>query len=325
MNERLIRLIRIITLIQAQPGILARELAEKCETTERTIYRDLEHLSASGIPFTNHGYGKGYSFIGNFSLYPLNWTEQEAVSFSLLPSLLQQVKDPLPPDILSAYEKVIATSYKEKAIQAELLQQMAQVIQLGAQVSSSNQHTFLSQIVDAILRNKTIDITYHTQSRNERTERLIDPYTIVPREFRFYVLAYDHQSGEMRTFRLSRFQHIEITDRTFEKNEFNLRAYLKNTWSIERGADTIRFKIRFSPNVARYVKEEELFVQPTITDLADGSIVFEVTLNHDREFLQWLYQYGTEAEILEPQHYRDKMRDMLMQWSKAYGANYVQA
>ena len=73
MSERLIRLIRIMTLIQSIPGIMAKELAVRCETTERTIYRDLELLSAANVPITSEGYGKGYKYIGNFSLYPLDW------------------------------------------------------------------------------------------------------------------------------------------------------------------------------------------------------------------------------------------------------------
>lgn len=318
MNERLIRLIRIIILIQSKPGILARELAEHCETTERTIYRDLELLSACGVPYTNIGHGRGYSFVGNFSIYPLDWTEQEAIAFTLLPTMLQQVKDSLPIDFMSAYEKVMATSYKEKAVKADLLQKIAEVIQMGTRANTANQPNYLSQIVAAILNHKTIKATYHTQSRNETTERLIDPYYIVPREFRFYLLGYCHQSEAIRTFRLSRFQQIETTDSQFEKNEFNLRTYLRNTWSIERADENIRFKVRFSANVARYVKEEELFVTPRLRDLPDGSLLFEVTLNHDREFLQWLYQYGPDVEILEPVSYREKMRDMLHKWNELY-------
>lgn len=72
MTDRLIRLMRIITLVQAKPGILARELAERCSTTERTIYRDMEALSAMHIPITHLGYGKGYRFIGSFALYPFD-------------------------------------------------------------------------------------------------------------------------------------------------------------------------------------------------------------------------------------------------------------
>lgn len=52
MTDRLIRLMRIITLVQAKPGILARELAERCGNSERTIYRDMDALSAMHIPIT---------------------------------------------------------------------------------------------------------------------------------------------------------------------------------------------------------------------------------------------------------------------------------
>ncbi|MET3289300.1 UNVERIFIED_CONTAM: hypothetical protein ABID98_001870 [Brevibacillus sp. OAP136] len=41
------------------------------------------------VPITNQGHSKGYTFIGNFSLYPLNWTEEEALAFSLLASILE--------------------------------------------------------------------------------------------------------------------------------------------------------------------------------------------------------------------------------------------
>jgi predicted DNA-binding transcriptional regulator YafY len=81
MTDRLIRLMRIITLVQAKPGILARELAERCGNSERTIYRDMDALSAMHIPITHMGHGKGYAFIGNFALYPLDWSEEEAAGF----------------------------------------------------------------------------------------------------------------------------------------------------------------------------------------------------------------------------------------------------
>ncbi|MFD1909510.1 helix-turn-helix transcriptional regulator [Paenibacillus rhizoplanae] len=55
---------------------MARELAERCGNSERTIYRDMDALSAMHIPITHMGHGKGYAFIGNFALYPLNWSEK---------------------------------------------------------------------------------------------------------------------------------------------------------------------------------------------------------------------------------------------------------
>ena len=93
---------------------------------------------------------------------------------------------------------------------------------------------------------------------------------------------------------------------------------MRNTWSIDRGEQHIRFKVRFSPETARYVKEEELFLKPKMTDQPDGSMLFEVTVNSDREFLLWLRQYGPEAEILEPAAYREQMREELARWRRLY-------
>ena len=93
---------------------------------------------------------------------------------------------------------------------------------------------------------------------------------------------------------------------------------MKNTWSIERGEEQIHFKVKFSPDVARYIKEEEMFVRPKMKDLPDGGLLFEVTLNHDREFMNWVSQYGPDAEILAPVSYRERMKERLEQWRKLY-------
>ncbi len=317
LTDRLIRLIRIIILIQGKPGILARELAERCETAERTIYRDLELLSVM-IPITNLGHGKGYTFVGNFSMYPMNWTDQESLAFSMLPSVIDQVKSLLPSGFDSAYEKIMATNNKEKRKNTELVQDVAQIIQLGTPANRENQVNFLFPIIQAILAEKTIKAMYHTQSRNESTEREIDPYYLVPRDQRFYLIGYCHTAQKIRTFRISRFKGVEMMDQTYDKGDFNIHQYLKHTWSIDRGEENIHFKVKFSADVARYVLEEELFVRPKTTMQLDGSIIFEVTLNHDREFLGWLNQYGPDAEILEPVAYRQAMQEKLSRWMKIY-------
>lgn len=319
MTERLIRLLRIIMLIQGKPGIIGRELAERCETTERTIYRDLELLSTF-VPFTSLGHGKGYTFMGSFSMYPLNFTEQEAMVISMLPSVIDQVKTLLPPGFDSAYEKIMATHHKEKTRHADVVQQVADIIQLGTPVGREEDGpNYLFPIIQAILQHNTLRAVYHTQSRNEQTERLIDPYYLIPREQRYYLIGYCHQAQDIRTFRISRFLRIDITDQTFDKGSFNIRQYMKNTFSIERGeGKVIRFKVRFSPKIARYIKEEEWFVTPKMSDEKDGSLLFEVTLNHDREFLMWVNSYGPEAEILEPVSYREQMREQLNRWQELY-------
>lgn len=316
MADKVIRLLRILMAIQAKPGITAKELAEKCDTTDRTIYRDLRLLDLIA-PITNDGYGKGYRFMGNFAMYPLNFTEQEALAFSILPSILDSTK--MPQGFDSAYDKVMAAHRKETRNRAELLEKVADIIRMGTPAyREPGGSGFLLPVMRAILSGRTIRAVYHTQSRNEKTEREIDPYYLVPREQRFYLIGYCHAAGEVRMFRISRFLQVELTDKPFDKGDFNIGQYMKHTWSIERGDSLITFKIRFYPDVARYVKEEEMFVRPKMTDLSDGGLLFEVTVNHEREFLNWVVQYGPSAEILEPVSYRDRFREQLGRWMKLY-------
>lgn len=315
LSTKPIRLLRIIYSMQHNKGITAKELAEKCGTTMRTIYRDLQELS-SFVPFMNEGYGKGYTFTGRFAMYPLDWTEEEALAFSLLPSVLDKTQ--LPPEFDSAYDKVMAAHAKQQKEQKYLLEDVADIIRMGQPAYRGEEVNFLSEFIQAMLAKKTIETVYYTQSRAELTERHIDPYYLVPREQRFYVIGYCHLAGEVRTFRLSRFREVTVTTQTFVKSSFDIEQYLRNTWSIERGDAEIHFKVKFSSAVARYVKEEEMFVRPRMEELPDGGLLFEVTLNHDREFLNWVRQYGPEAEILAPAAYRNKMQEQLRKWQQLY-------
>lgn len=315
MTDKVIRIFKIIHAIQANPGITATDLAFRCEVHIRTIYRDLEVISHFA-PVTNEGRGTGYRFIGKFFLYPLDFNEQESLAFSLLPSVLNERK--IPPGFHSAYDKVMGTHLKERSKQNGLLENIADIIQMGTPAYRKESRNFLQPLIGAILEQRSIRAVYHSQLRNEITERKIDPYYLVPRDQRFYLIGYCHLKGAIRTFRISRFQEVELTAAAFDKGNFNIKQYLKNTWSIHRGTKNITFKVRFHPEVARYIKEEELFVRPRMSDEGDGTLLFEVTVNNEQEFTKWILQYGPNAEILEPLSAREGLKLQLEQWLDVY-------
>lgn len=313
--SKLIRLLRIINLVQSSPGIKVKELAERCETTERTIYRDLEILTTANIPIVHEGHGKGYKFIGKFKLHPINWNEEEFNVFQLLPLFLN---DNYKTSIFySAYEKVMATHMAEKAERNSLLEGLLEAIQFSNNSEVAENHVF-PIIIEAIFASRTIEAHYHTQSRNVTTTRKIAPYFFLPRKNRLYVIGYCYKNNAIRTFRLNRFHNVKILNETFKKNPIDIEKYLQYTWSVIRGEERIHFKIKFSPKIARYIKEEQYNVKPKFTDLPDGGLLFEVIVNDDREFIKWVMQYGPEAEILEPKKYRNKMKEVLQQWSNIY-------
>lgn len=318
MSERLGRFLNLIMYIQNRPGISAKELADRLEVNIRTIYRDIQWLRDQGFPIENYGKNTGYRFSTQFAMYPLEWTAEERRAISFLPTVLEQLKGLVSPETLSALEKIVAVIRKKRLEEETWFEHLAQSIQVGTPAYMPETKNFLSVILEAIHSRRTIQATYFTQSRLARTERKIDPYFLVPRELRFYVVGYCHLKKDIRIFRLSRFENVVLLPRRFTMKDFDLAQYLKNTWSIIRGDDHIQFKIKFSPSIAGYIKEEEMFLRPILRDMDDGSLLMEVTVNHEQEFLKWLMQYGPEAEILQPRKYREKMKEILNQWKKTY-------
>lgn len=314
--EKFIRLLRIINLIQVKPGITAKELAEVCETSERTIYRDLNYLSAAGVPIQSLGKGKGYKFISNFMQYPMDWDDDEFNAFQFLPVLLAEQYQTTA--FNTAYEKVMATHVAEQRKRKKAISEFSKVIRNGKPIEDTKHDDIFSQIIDAVLSRRSIEAVYHTQSRNKTTKRVIDPYFLIPRDNRLYVIGFCHKKKEVRTFRLNRFRDVKILDHTFTSDHIHLEKYLQSTWSVIRGDKEIHFKVKFSQNVARYIKEEEYNVKPKLKELSDGSLLFEVTLNDDFEFIQWVMKYGPDAEILEPIEYRQRLKETLKQWIEIY-------
>ncbi|MCM3785257.1 WYL domain-containing protein [Neobacillus mesonae] len=326
MTERLIRLMRIITLVQAKPGILARELAERCETTERTIYRDMDALSAMHIPIVNMGHGRGYEFISRFALYPLNWTAEETAAFSNAAKEMDKIKPFLPPAFESAYEKVMAASQKKKNERVEWEEQLSAVVRLGTTIGNEQEKKVLVPIVQASLSQNSLELIYTSpdfgaegyMDANSETRLRIDPYQLVPKEHHFYVIGYCHQTERIEALRMSCIKEAEVISETFRRDTAELQAFLKDTWSVHKGNERITFKVRFSPQAAEQVKRDELFVQPVLQEEPEGSVILEVTLNNSSEFMDWLVQYGEDAEILEPPQYRMELRERLKTWLALY-------
>lgn len=265
MTEKLIRLLRILQAIQANPGISAKELALKCGTTVRTIYRDLRILDRVA-PIMNEGYGKGYRFIGEFAMYPLDFTEQEAIVFSMLPSVVDTSQ--LPAEFDSAFDKVMTAHTKMKSRNSDIVENIAGIIRMGtpAYREEGKYPNLLIPVIEAILDQQTIRTQYHTLTKNEITVRDIDPYYLIPRDQRFYLIGYCHLLKKVRLFRISRFLDVIQTNTRFVMGDFNITQFMKNTWSIDRGDKLIHFKVRFTEKVAPYIKEEEMFVRPRMTD-----------------------------------------------------------
>ncbi|AKG33504.1 helix-turn-helix transcriptional regulator [Paenibacillus durus] len=319
MTDRLIRLMRIITLVQAKPGILARELAERCGTSERTIYRDMDALSAMHIPITHMGHGKGYAFIGNFALYPLDWSSEESAAFSQLSHAIEMIKPLMPRGFESAYEKVMAAEYKQKADREEKMEiARKEAGSLWLERNGAVPEQFhLIRILHAVLKQKCIRADYFDNAQEENGLE-IDPYYLVPLENRFHLIGYCHRMKVIRSFHTHDLTNVKLTDKNFSKQPFNLQAFTKQKWSVDEDSLRMVFKVRFTEGALEEIRRGKSGIVPIKTEQHGKYAYFEVSLERDREFIDWVTNFKEAAEIIEPVHYREVLRYQLEKWLSLY-------
>lgn len=310
------RLFLIANYINRHPGVTARQLAERYDVSLRSIYRDINRLDQVGIQVISKD--GGYMLIDRPTKFSAYLSVEEYLALTISPLLNNK-------EYQQAYYRALDKILSQIRISEEALKKMESLsnkirIHEGKRGKEDGEH--LNKIIQALTHNTSIKCTYYTMSRDDTTERMIDPYCLVPKAGHLYLIGFCHNRKDFRTFRLNRFKKIESTNNEFIiKGDFNIEEYLDKVWGIIREEEEVTFTVRFSKEVARYVKEAHYEQQPAITDLDDGSILFEVTIRGTVEFLRWVKQYGKDAEIISPKKYRQKMLEEIKEMQAIYELN----
>ncbi|MGI9538975.1 MAG: WYL domain-containing protein, partial [Miltoncostaeaceae bacterium] len=168
----------------------------------------------------------------------------------------------------------------------------------------------LTKIESAITRRKTIRFTYYTIGRDARSEREVDPYSLLYKGGNWYVVGYSHEREDIRNFRLSRIEG-RITFKTRAEHDFSmptdfdLAPYRERAeWQLQdpQGEATIEL----SSTIAWWV--EQMFGSHGATTAnADGSATFTTSYGSRHELLAFVLGLGAEATIAEPAAVREEM------------------
>ena len=176
-----------------------------------------------------------------------------------------------------------------------------------ARQSVSIERGLFQQVESAIRERRQLRLRYYTKSRETWTERILDPYVIVFRGRAWYVVGFCHLRGGVKLFRLDRMEAVEVLLTTFElPKNFSPDAFFAGSWLIEQG-ETVRVQLRFAPEAARWVRDEQFHESQQTEDLEDGSILYSVCVQGTREITRWILGYGGEVEVLEPESLREEV------------------
>ncbi|MET7737052.1 WYL domain-containing protein [Streptomyces sp. NPDC005402] len=319
------RLVSLVLLLRQRGRLTAATLARELEVSTRTVLRDIEALSAAGVPvYAERGRHGGFALLPGFrtELTGLNHDETLALltaglgrgeqAFGLGPALasaLRKVVDALPESHLATASDAARRFLVEP--ETDLLSRRP--------VTEKVPGTTMSEIRRAVLAGHRLRIHYAATDQTPRW-RTVDPIGLVTVRERGYLLA--TRSGADRTYRLSRVLAAEGLPEPAQRPD---RVDLDRVW-WERCArflseDHIAVQVRVNPERREDLLTSAVALRTAEPD-ADGWLRLEVTFQ-DLRHAEWaLWQLGTDAEALTPQALRTSLHDRATAFAARYGKSF---
>lgn len=222
--KRFERIIALFVKLQTSQFVTAASLASEFDVSERTIYRDIRAMEAAGIPMYTEA-GKGIQLMHGFRLPPTSFTENEINALVTAELLVSKNPDSsLIKNYGDALDKIMAIIRYQEQEKASLLDRRISFSKNGGE---QNTH-WLSEIQSSITNQRVINISYHSISKDEITQRDIEPLGIYLTPIAWVVVAYCRLRRADREFRLDHIRSIRITNERFDARKFDLQNYFRS-------------------------------------------------------------------------------------------------
>jgi predicted DNA-binding transcriptional regulator YafY len=303
------RLLSTLMLLQAHGRLSTRELAERLEVSHRTAHRDMEALSAAGVPILALRGAQG-----GWELAPGWRTRVPGLDEAELSALLMSQPSALGhPGLTAAAERAFG---KLLAAMPHKMQTQAASIRARLHIDpegwhpSANDLGLLPIVQDAIARDCKLTFLY-SRADGESGVRTVEPYGLVSKATTWYLVA--RAPAGMRTYRVSRMQNAVVLAVTFERPaNFDLAAHWKTaTAQLLQKREQVRATLAVPGDVAakltgwcRALPAAEVQFAKVLPPGWSALHVFFESEEDARFIVQGL---GARVQVLAPVRLRDRV------------------
>jgi len=299
------RVLTILELLQARPGLSGAELAARLEVDRRTVRRYITILHDLGIPIeATRGPLGGYRIRPGFKLPPLMLADDEALAITL--SLIAARRQGSAADAL-AIEGALA---KIERVLPEGLRARVQAVQSVVTFSATlaaplPNGAIIMELSAAAQQQRRILLRY--QSGEQETVRSFDPYGLVYHWDRWYTVGWCHLREGMRVFRLDRVRNATPEQATFTcPQDFDSLAYVLDSlastpwsWSVEVLLETTLEDAR------RRIPPGNAIIKPVA-----GGVLVQLGVDQLDLMARRLMLLGCPFIVRQPPELRDALRQL---------------
>jgi predicted DNA-binding transcriptional regulator YafY len=304
------RLVSLLLLLQSRGGQTAAELARELEVSIRTIHRDVDALSASGVPiYADRGPHGGIRLVDGYRtrLTGMTADEAEALFLSGLPGPAAELG--LGTVVAAARLKVLASLPVELRARASRLVERFH-LDAAAWYHADEPVPLLGPLSEAVWEAQRIQIGY---DRGDKTvDRILEPLGLVLKAGVWYLVA--AADGQPRTYRVSRVTKATALDERFDRPAgFDLAAFwTESSSAYERDTPRIEVVLRLAsgrlPRLHGVVGERpyDTIERLPVTD-REGWLHVRLKLDWPNEVVAQILAIGPDCELLEPVELREQI------------------
>lgn len=283
------RYFQMVYLLLDKGSMTAPKLAEYFEVSVRTIYRDIDILSAAGIPiYATQGKGGGIKIQDNFVLNKSLLSEAEQKQLLMA---LQGIS------IVDEENSNALMAKLSGAFQTQNVNWL-EIDFSGWKKSKRNKDTF-DTLKDAIFVSKRVSFHYFS-GRGEDAPRLVEPLKLVFKNMDWFLYGYCCLRNDFRLFKLKRIRELMLTDDHF------IRQIPAQVFDQPE-----KFDVAMTPVTLLFDKELSFRVydefEEGVTVKEDGSLLVETLLPDSATSFSYLFSFGDKVEVIAPEDLRNEM------------------
>lgn len=301
------RLLAALLLLQAHGRLTGRELAKRLEVSARTVHRDMEALSAAGVPvFALRGARGGWQLDEGWRAQVPGFDEAELRALLMAqPRVIGDAR--LSRAAERAVAKLIAALPVAQREQAASIRQRLHVDTTGW-CDGAEDFSMLPIAQDAVSRDRKLALRYRSAD-GERVERTVDPLGLVAKGSTWYLVAQTPRG--LRTYRVSRIEAARLLDASSERPAgFDLASYWESsTARFREGWSHFEATLRLEPGLAHRVKMWRTTspVEPETDPDADGWSTLKVQFVSEGEARFVVLGFGPGVEVIGPAALREQV------------------
>lgn len=302
-------MLRIHRAIQDGDYPNATTLATELEVCTKSVHRDIEFMrDRLGLPIEFDPRRNGYYYAHEVTSFPtLQLTEGELFALLVAEKAIRQYRG-------TSFERPLTTALRKmaEALPDTVSMHFADwdsAISFRTSAEPLLNLEIFDQLARATAGRQQLQISYRKPGRRVPETRVIDPYHLANINGEWYLFAYDHMRGDLRTFVPGRIKSIRPTGRKFTRpSSFSVDKQLRDSFGVHVAEGKYNVVLRFTARVADYIREKRWHTSQKLKELKDGRLELRMKLSSLVEVQRWVLSWAGEVQVLQPPELVEEVR-----------------